>query len=67
MSNPPPSPNCGQENSPEYKPHEINHVSDISPEKATTTTRIGNDLDDESLTAYDDDFLDMHCDEMDMF
>lgn len=68
VSNPPPSPvtNSGQENSPDYSAHAINHVNhDSSPEKIVARTL--NDLDDESLSAYDDDVLDMNCDDMDLF
>lgn len=68
LSNPPPSPvtNSGQENSPDYSAHAINHVNhDSSPEKIVARTL--NDLDDESLSAYDDDVLDMNCDDMDLF
>jgi len=69
LSNPPPSPvaNGCPELSPEYKPPAIiNHVADTPIEKLLLAKTLGDDLEDESLTAYDDDFLDMHCDDMEL-
>ncbi|XP_055374421.1 phosphorylated adapter RNA export protein [Condylostylus longicornis] len=68
LSNPPPSPvtNGYQELSPEYKPPTIiNHVVDTHIEKLLLAKSAGENLED-NLTTYDDDFLDMHCDDMEL-
>lgn len=76
LSNPPPSP-VGDENredTPYFHPDNV-HVNMTSPEKVHSD---GKDLDPEpagsrenvaepQLHSYDDDFLDMTCDDMDMF
>lgn len=63
MSNPPPSPVVGQDNSPDYRSHAINDVdkledSVISEIVETSRNASGTD----GLTSYDDDFLDITCD-----
>ncbi|XP_067630810.1 phosphorylated adapter RNA export protein [Eurosta solidaginis] len=74
LSNPPPSP-VGNEQSPDYKAHAINHVtSDVdtdaaSPDKPSTSASALAALTSPSkaLVAYDDDLLDINCGEMDLF
>lgn len=63
MSNPPPSPvndEVNPDNSSDYDSHKLHHVnvSTESPEKIVKDTE---------LNRYDDDFLDMNCDDMEMF
>lgn len=72
VSNPPPSPvGAGQEqDSPEYKTHEINinlvDNSDLpSTSKAAAAAQGAVAL--KELISYDDDFLDVNCGEMDFF
>ncbi|KAH8284969.1 hypothetical protein KR054_003348 [Drosophila jambulina] len=72
VSNPPPSPvGAGQEqDSPEYKTHEINinlvDNSDLpSTSKAAAAAQGAAEL--KELVSYDDDFLDVNCGEMDFF
>ncbi|KAH8314401.1 hypothetical protein KR059_005335 [Drosophila kikkawai] len=72
VSNPPPSPvGAGQEqDSPEYKTHEINinlvDNSDLpSTSKAAAAAQGAVEL--KELISYDDDFLDVNCAEMDFF
>ncbi|XP_017475513.1 PREDICTED: phosphorylated adapter RNA export protein [Rhagoletis zephyria] len=71
LSNPPPSP-VGNEQSPDYKAHAINHVpsdadTDASPDKPSTSASALAALTSPSkeLVGYDDDFLDVNCGEMD--
>lgn len=65
VSNPPPSPVVGQDNSPEYKSHAINEVDKLEEsvinevEKLEAAKQCRNDS---GLTSYDDDFLDITCD-----
>lgn len=61
MSNPPPSPvtDCNRENSSDFDSHNIQHVNVTSPEKPQPKEL--------ELVSYDDDILDMHCDDMEMF
>lgn len=76
LSNPPPSP-VGDENregSPDFEPQNV-HVNVTSPEKPhddpkeeelipASSRQVPLDTD---LASYDEDFLDMTCDDMDMF
>lgn len=73
VSNPPPSP-VGNEQSPDYKAHAINHVSsdadnDASQDKPSTSASALAALTSPSkdLVSYEDDFLDVNCGEMDLF
>lgn len=80
LSNPPPSP-VGDENregSPDFEPQNV-HVNVTSPEKALVDQKdlIEPELEPTSsrpslnpepqLQSYDDDYLDMTCDDMDLF
>lgn len=75
LSNPPPSP-VGYENregSPDYHPQNV-HVNVTSPEKPheakeldAETENSRQDLAETQLQSYDDDFLNMTCDDMDLF
>ncbi|KAH8254570.1 hypothetical protein KR032_010946 [Drosophila birchii] len=74
LSNPPPSPvGAGQEqDSPEYKTHEINinlvDNSDLpSTSKAAAAAAAQGAAGLKELISYDDDFLDVNCGEMDFF
>lgn len=79
VSNPPPSPvtDGNRENSSDFDTHTIKHVVNMaSPEKWTCTAdaiEAGASVDGKimpggsSTAPYEDDFLDMHCDDMDMF
>lgn len=68
MSNPPPSPVIGQDNSPEYKSHAINEVDKLEEsvinevEKLESAKQCRNHSGLDGLTSYDDDFLDITCD-----
>ncbi|XP_053963909.1 phosphorylated adapter RNA export protein [Anastrepha ludens] len=73
LSNPPPSP-VGNEQSPDYKAHAINHVpsdadSDAIPDKPSTSASALAALTSPSkdLVGYDDDFIDVTGGEMDLF
>ncbi|CAD7013304.1 unnamed protein product [Ceratitis capitata] len=73
ISNPPPSP-VGNEQSPDYKTHAINHVpsdadTDTSPDKPSTSASALAALASppKDLVGYEDDFLDVNCGEMDLF
>lgn len=70
MSNPPPSPvtDCNRENSSDFDTHDIHHLNVTSPEKiiskstnhvTCSTSRMNN--------TFEDDILDMNCDDMDLF
>ncbi|XP_073813472.1 phosphorylated adaptor for RNA export [Musca autumnalis] len=68
LSNPPPSPEAAEQ-SPEYKSLPINVVSNetVEPsEKPSTSRGVCSAVDDE-LKTYEDDFLDVHCGDMDFF
>ncbi|XP_058818977.1 phosphorylated adapter RNA export protein isoform X1 [Topomyia yanbarensis] len=74
LSNPPPSP-VGDENregSPDYHPQNV-LVNVTSPEKGLSDPKDQEPVPESSrqeptqLQSYDDDFLDMTCDDMDMF
>lgn len=76
VSNPPPSPvtDANREISSDYDTHEIKHVVNmVSPEKVTPEVLTvaeaadGKPMPSTSTVAYDDDFLVMNCDDMDMF
>lgn len=67
VSNPPPSPVVGQDNSPDYRSHAINDVdkledSMISEVEKLETSKTSRNCSGEGLTSYDDDFLDITCD-----
>uniref|UniRef100_T1GS94 Phosphorylated adapter RNA export protein n=1 Tax=Megaselia scalaris TaxID=36166 RepID=T1GS94_MEGSC len=72
LSNPPPSPVVGHDNSPEYKSHAINEVDKLEEsvfneaEKLEATEQSRNDSGLDGLTSYDDDFLDITCDDMEL-
>lgn len=61
VSNPPPSPvtDCNRENSSDFDTNDIQHVNVTSPEKLFTKN--------DSAKTYEDDFLDVNCDPMDLF
>ncbi|XP_053696112.1 phosphorylated adapter RNA export protein isoform X2 [Sabethes cyaneus] len=75
LSNPPPSP-VGDENregSPDFEPQNV-HVNVTSPEKGLNDAKELGPMPESSglptspqLQSYDDDYLDMTCDDMDMF
>lgn len=71
VSNPPPSPVVGQDNSPEYKSHAINEVDKLEEsviseiDKLEAAKQCRNDSGLDGLT-YDDDFLDITCDDMEI-
>lgn len=81
VSNPPPSPvtDGNRENSSDFDSHDIRHhvVNVTSPEKATMArdepamSPPRQPLRSVTATAadngYEEDFLDMHCDDMDLF
>lgn len=77
MSNPPPSPvtDGNREISSDYDTHEIKHVVNmVSPEKLTNEEVLADavaanvkTMQSTSAVSYEDDFLDMNCDDMDMF
>ncbi|XP_020814590.1 phosphorylated adapter RNA export protein [Drosophila serrata] len=72
LSNPPPSPvGAGQEqDSPEYKTHEINiNLVDNSdlPSTSKAAAAVHGAVEQKELISYDDDFLDVNCGEMDFF
>ncbi|XP_017015127.1 phosphorylated adapter RNA export protein [Drosophila takahashii] len=71
LSNPPPSPvGAGQEqDSPEYRTHEINinlvDTAELPSTSKAAAAAQGAPL--KELTSYDDDFLDVNCGDMDFF
>lgn len=70
MSNPPPSPvtDCNRENSSDFDTHDIHHLNVTSPEKIIS--KPANNVPSSASAvhnAYEDDFLDMNCDDMDLF
>ncbi|XP_055541747.1 phosphorylated adapter RNA export protein isoform X2 [Wyeomyia smithii] len=75
LSNPPPSP-VGDENregSPDYHPQNV-HVNVTSPEKGLSDAKEMDPVAESTglprspqLQSYDEDYLDMTCDDMDMF
>lgn len=69
VSNPPPSPvtDCNRENSSDFDTNDIQHVNVTSPEKSFTEKVTITAPQPPQPTAYDDDFLDMNCDDMDLF
>lgn len=73
VSNPPPSPvtDCNRENSSDFDTNDIQHVNVTSPEKSfsekVTITAPTPLVPAPQPTTYDDDFLDMNCDDMDLF
>ncbi|XP_058975892.1 phosphorylated adapter RNA export protein-like [Musca domestica] len=68
LSNPPPSPEAAEQ-SPEYKSLPINVVSNenVEPTEKPSTSRGGAAASVEEFKTYEDDFLDVHCGDMDFF
>lgn len=71
LSNPPPSPvtDCNRENSSDFDTHDIHHLNVTSPEKNITkpTMLVPRSGTSAANIAYQDDILDMNCDDMDLF
>lgn len=80
VSNPPPSPvtDSNRENSSDFDTNDIQHVVNVtSPDKTMTMIRNNTSFVDDSRqknidnqqhnNGYEDDFLDVHCDDMDLF
>ncbi|XP_034107125.1 phosphorylated adapter RNA export protein [Drosophila albomicans] len=66
LSNPPPSPVGHEQNSPEYKTHEIN-INLIDADLPSTSKAAAATVGLKELVSYDDDILDINCGEMDLF
>ncbi|KAH8297168.1 hypothetical protein KR044_005795 [Drosophila immigrans] len=66
LSNPPPSPVGQEQNSPEYKTHEIN-INLIDNADLPSTSKAAATAGLKELVSYDDDILDVNCGEMDLF
>ncbi|KAH8370899.1 hypothetical protein KR093_005510 [Drosophila rubida] len=66
LSNPPPSPVGQEQNSPEYKTHEIN-INLIDNADLPSTSKAAATAGLKELISYDDDILDVNCGEMDLF
>ncbi|EDW36114.1 GL17621 [Drosophila persimilis] len=69
VSNPPPSPVGHEQESPEYKTHEINinHVDNAELPSTSKAAALASSVGLKELVSYDDDFLDVNCGEMDFF
>ncbi|XP_022221640.1 phosphorylated adapter RNA export protein [Drosophila obscura] len=69
LSNPPPSPVGQEQESPEYKTHEINInlVDNAELPSTSKAAALAASPALKELVSYDDDFLDVNCGEMDFF
>ncbi|XP_033252866.1 phosphorylated adapter RNA export protein-like isoform X2 [Drosophila miranda] len=69
VTNPPPSPVGHEQESPEYKTHEINinHVDNAELPSTSKAAALASSVGLKELVSYDDDFLDVNCGEMDFF
>jgi len=69
LSNPPPSPvtDCNRENSSDFDTHDIHHLNVTSPEKNILKSTGNVPCSAAVNNAYEDDILDMNCDDMDLF